>query len=299
MIYITLAGSCKKKLNEAIIELNSSGFKNIELTGSVEYCPDYEKTLLDLKEKHRLNYLVHNYFPPPDKSFVLNFCSENKETYEMSLKLIKKALNLCKVLGLKHYSFHPGYCLDLENKKQGKYFKYTVKEKPKAFYEELFYNRFDKLIKEIEGEENNNTNDIIIAVENLFPFNENEDYSLLSSPEEIMKFLEKYSHKENIGLLLDLGHLNIASNYLGFDKYTFLDELFNKFSHKIFEIHMSGNNGTVDNHSVNEIDSWQIKFLEKNHQKIKNIPITLEWHDSTSKNNFKKKEEILKLLKLN
>ena len=115
----------------------------------------------------------------------------------------------------------------------------------------------------------------------------------------IMKFLEKYSHKENIGLLLDLGHLNIASNYLGFDKYTFLDELFNKFSHKIFEIHMSGNNGTVDNHSVNEIDSWQIKFLEKNHQKIKNIPITLEWHDSTSKNNFKKKEEILKLLKLN
>ena len=93
IIYVSSACSSKKNIREAIEELAQLGIKNIELTGGTIYYQDYEKDILRLKEEYNLNYLVHNYFPPPQESFVLNLASLNNDIYQKSLNHRKQSLS--------------------------------------------------------------------------------------------------------------------------------------------------------------------------------------------------------------
>ena len=99
------------------------------------------------------------------------------------------------------------------------------------------------------------------GLENLFPFGKQADNSLLSTPESIFHYL-KYSENVNGGFLLDVGHLLIASNYFGFDKNLFVEELLNNFHDRILEIHISGNDGIKDLHSPLHEQDWQIQILK-------------------------------------
>ena len=65
----------------------------------------------------------------------------------------------------------------------------------------------------------------------------------------------------NLKLLIDLGHLTISSNLLKFDKDEFLKKIIDKYGDRIFEIHISENDGVRDLHSRIDKDSWQLKAL--------------------------------------
>ena len=45
-----------------------------------------------------MNFLIHNYFPPPKKNFILNLGSTNENIRLQSVNLCKGAINLCKNL---------------------------------------------------------------------------------------------------------------------------------------------------------------------------------------------------------
>ena len=64
------------------------------------------------------------------------------------------------------------------------------------------------------------------------------------------------------GLLLDLGHLNISSNLLKFDKNLFLDN-FLSGGERLIEVHISENNGLKDEHLALTDDSWQLTAIKK------------------------------------
>ena len=53
---------------------------------------------------------------------------------------------------------------------------------------------------------------------------------------------------DNVGLLLDLGHLNISSNFFKFSKQSFLDKYISNYKDRLLEIHISENNGIKDEH---------------------------------------------------
>ena len=65
------------------------GIKNIELSGG-----KYDKNILNnlKKEKNKITYSFHNYFPVPKKSFVINLASDNKKIVNLSLKHIFNSL---------------------------------------------------------------------------------------------------------------------------------------------------------------------------------------------------------------
>ena len=69
-----------------------NGFTNIELSGGTEYYDNFENDLINLKKEFDLNYLIHNYFPPPLEHFVLNLASTDKDIYEKSLSHYKRAI---------------------------------------------------------------------------------------------------------------------------------------------------------------------------------------------------------------
>ena len=108
------------RISESVELLAKNGFKDIELSGGTEYYEDFEKDLFELKDKYNLNYLCHNYFPPPKKHFVLNLASLNDETFEMSFQHLQQVIALSNRLGADKFAFHAGFFIDIRLSEIGK-----------------------------------------------------------------------------------------------------------------------------------------------------------------------------------
>ena len=59
--------------------------------------------LSNLKDK--IDFQIHNYFPPHKDPFVINVASEDKEISKLTLDHIDYALESCQMLNSKFYSF--------------------------------------------------------------------------------------------------------------------------------------------------------------------------------------------------
>lgn len=291
MIYLSSAFFKGRTIKDSVEKLAQHGCKYIELTGGTTYYDAYLNDLIELKNKYSLEYLIHNYFPPPEKEFVLNFTSPDIEVRKRSLVFMENSLNICNKMKIPFYSFHAGYTRQLKPEKKGIYF--SIDE---SFPENgngattLFYDNMARIIrkaKEVSCK---------IAVENLFPINETENFSLMCTPAEIESFLDHFASDNIVGLLLDLGHLNISARYLNFDKTAFLKRLLSKYRDRIFEVHISENNGLKDEHKISPLDSWQLKFIKDNYELFKDIPITFEWHSKNEDIDIKKYDMLLKYL---
>lgn len=273
MIYISSLCSTKKRIADSVLELVQLGFRNIELTGETEFYENLERDLMDLKDRYKLSFLIHNYFPPQPEEFVLNLASKSLDSKKKALNLIKQAVSLSRKFGEDLYSVHPGFRNDLIPQLKDGFF---MKEDERVNSRQDLYQTIDMILDEIIPE------GFRIAVENLSPKSSTELYSFLCSPEDIEQFLDYYHNRPDVGIVLDFGHLNVASARLNFDKNEVLNNLFFKYRDQIFEIHISENNGQADSHKILSVDSWQIEFLSQNKEILKHIPIVLEWHNSSS-----------------
>ena len=273
MLYITSLCSSKKRIADAVQELAQLGFRNIELTGRTKFYDTFEKDLFDLKKEYQLDFLIHNYFPPQPNDFHLNLASGDPDLKEKTLNMIEQAIDLSRKFGKDLYSLHPGFKNDLILGQKGKFF---LNGNEKSNRKENIYQMVDILVNKFSA------NGFRIAIENLCPIVLNILHTFITTPSDIEEFLNYYKNRQNIGFLLDLGHLSVAANYFKFDKKEVLDDLFSKYPDKIFELHISENDGRIDSQKVSLIDSWQIEFLTKNREALKDIPIVFEWHYSAS-----------------
>lgn len=291
MIYISSACVKAKMIKEAVERLAKKGFTNIELSGGTEYYEGIEDDLIELKESYNLNYSVHNYFPPPREEFVLNLIADNNGLKSKSGKLVKEAVALSKKLGTDLYTVHAGYTRNLIPRRTGMYFTEgtTVRLKSKNKLDAL-YESLEVLMENVIGKK------FRIGIENLFPISADENYSLLCSPDEIIQFLSHYKDRKNIGLLFDFGHFNVASHYLGFDRVEGADKIFRLFSEKIFEIHLSDNDGRGDFHRITRPDSWQVEFLRARKRQLKGVPVVFEWFDAAGENDYERYRKITEIL---
>lgn len=270
MIYVS--SSCVKhnKIKDSVQELVDNGFKNIELSGGTQYYDGFEDDLLELKNKYTLNYICHNYFPPPKKHFVLNLASLNENIYTNSFEHIKKAIKLSKKLGAKKLGFHAGFFIDIKVSEIGKKIsKASLYDKNKAI--QKFCKGFNEL-KQFAGDlnlyiENNvfsSTNYQTYKGENFFMLTNSYDYNKLK--EEI-----------NLNLLLDVAHLKVSSRTLGLN---FESELSTMLKNSNY-IHISDNDGLHDLNNSLTKDSELINLLKNTD--LTNKDFTLEIYDSINK----------------
>ena len=114
MIYVSTSSVKTPKIGKAIELLAKSGFRNIELSGGTDYYEGFDADIFMLKDKYSLNYILHNYFPPPKEHFVLNLASLNDELYKKSIDNLTKAILLSIRLKAPCFGLHAGFLLDLE-----------------------------------------------------------------------------------------------------------------------------------------------------------------------------------------
>lgn len=236
------------------VEAISKITKNIELSGGSKYQDGLYEKLKALKAKNNLNFLVHSYFPPPKVDCVLNFADTSDSTREF----IKQSMLYVDGFDIPYYSVHAGFKRDFSIKNEilldGKGFFDMINIKKNI---EWFYDTFDKKL----------------ALENLYP-NNNNDTCYANTLDEIKQILD---FDKRVYLLLDLGHLKVASRYYDFNYLDGVKMLFEEYGDRILELHISENSGQKDDHHLIHSDSVQYFIIDKYKKIIKdNINITIE-----------------------
>lgn len=263
MIYISSSCSKEKRIGHAIQELAEHGFHNIELSGGTEHYESYEDDIFDLKEKYNLDFLVHNYFPPPEEDFVLNLASLDDAIFEMSLEHLRQAIRLVSLLGADKFGFHAGFYMDISAGEIGKGISaYDLWDKKQSY--ERFCSGFNLIKNEsknveiyIENNVYSKTNFNTYGLQNPF---------MLTSPEEYIELKQNIDFK----LLLDVAHLYVSSLSLGFDFDSHLDQMIMETDY----VHLSNNNGCHDQNNGFLSNSKLLDKIKKKH--LKNKIITLE-----------------------
>lgn len=278
MIYVSSSCVKHKKIKDSVLDLVRNGFKNIELSGGTEYYEGFDKDLLELQDKHNLNYLCHNYFPPPTEHFVLNLASLNDTIYNNSFEHIKKSIELSQKLGADKFGFHAGFFIDIK-----------VSEIGKKISKEALYNtdeavhRFCQAIKKLSII----AEDIKLYIENNvfsstnYKTYQGENFFMLTNSNDFYKLKDEI----NFNLLLDVAHLKVSAHTLNLN---FEDELSHMIKYSDY-IHISDNDGLHDLNRPLTIDSNLVNLLKTSD--LKNKDFTLEIYDKMDK--IKETHEIL------
>ena len=214
------------------------------------------KTENYLKKKIKnTNFQVHNYFPPPKKSFVFNLASQNIKIQNESIKLAKKAILLSKKLKRPIYSFHAGFLADPKiNELGGKIKKQLLGNRKDAL------KRFIKNVKLLSKYAKKHNVKLLIENNNLSEkeFNTFKKNSvLMATPSEIIYVLKRTP--KNVGLLLDLAHLKVSSNSL---KFNLIDAV-KKLKKYVSGYHLSENNGREDSNKIFNKNTWFWPYIKK------------------------------------
>ena len=246
--------------------LSTSCFGNEPVAQAVEKCHEFDVGGVELSAPHpyeatdslvaklqKFNkmgckFTLHNYFPPPQKEFVLNIASVNREIAEAGKDLVENALHIAAQLRAPYFGVHAGYLADAVAQPDGMFlFEDKLQDYATALENAAIF------VKKIAS--NADDAKVVLLLENLFP-TPREKKSLFCAFDEIRDLSDCVP--PTVGLLLDLGHLNISSHILGFNKWAFLESFLDAYGERLFEVHFSENNGRTDDHLGIDAGSWQL-----------------------------------------
>lgn len=234
----------------------STVLKNIKGNYNLEICSGHpvefnaEETLnmlIDWSKEYKKKVILHNFSPPETSNIVVNLSNSDEEKRKQVKQVLKNRIKYTRELGGDYYSFHAGYTTDYEFGKKNYTHHLSSKEAIRIFTEEL--------IEIVEYAEKKNVN---IGIENHNVEKSNKSNMILYSSHDF-KFLFEEIKSNNLYLHLDVGHLKISSNTYGFDKIKFLED----FSDKIIAVHLSENDGLLDQHRPFNQNSWFLPHLKK------------------------------------
>jgi sugar phosphate isomerase/epimerase len=260
---VYVSTSCLRNGGNILDVLNAykkAGIKKVEL-GPSRYNADLPNKI----KQYKFDFIVHNYFPPPKVPFVVNLASQNKTILKRSREQIKKSIEFCNRLNIGLFTFHAGFRADPSIKLEFR------KSSPVAPYKKAL-RTFIESVNEVNRHAENNG--VKIAIENnvLSEYNvvKGRNIFLLMCKSTEFENLFREIPSDNLGILLDLGHLKVTSHWLKFDKYEFVDKL----KDKVFLIHVHENNGKVDEHKGLDENSWCLRIISK--KCFRKVPVSLE-----------------------
>lgn len=247
--------------NGVIENLFRAGIKNIELGSRVIS----ENTKPAEVTQFGLNLAAHNYFIKPDKPIILNLSSPNKEILNRSQEYMVKGIDFCHDAGIKLFTIHAGFRsdpdLNLNFNREAKVMPY--KQSFDIFIDSVKAINDYAAGKNIRiGVENN-----VLSETNLI--NGKNKLLLLCEAEEFDELWQRIP-SNNLGMLLDLGHLKVTARSLKFDRYKFIERVKNK----VFALHVHDNNEHADDHKPLDRESWCLDILKRPY--FSGLPIIIE-----------------------
>ena len=249
MIFVSSGGLRNSSGYQAAMSFAESGLKNIELSGGA-YDKDYLKNISSISTV--CNFQIHNYFPPPKSPIVLNFASIDESIANLSMLHGENAIELAALLGCEYCSFHAGFLVDPKMNELGQKFSLGgLVDRLQA--KEIFIDRINQLAASALKK------GIKILIENNVLSHENRSINpfLMVDHNEAVEII--LITADNVGLLVDLAHLKVSSQSMGFCKYEFLEAT----NEHTYAYHLSDNDGITDSNLPVRADSWFWNYLRK------------------------------------
>lgn len=255
MIYVSTGGEKSTPITETVQKYHQAGINQIELSGG-PYLPGGVNELQStIAACDGLRVSVHNYFPVPSVPFVFNLGSLNSALFEQSFIHAQTAIEWAQKLGSRFYSFHAGFLIDPQVSELGKKIgKRNLFDREKSL--ECFISAVKKLSVFAKERgvslfvENN-----VLSKRNLEEFSANP--LLCVTPEETLACMQEL--EGHAKLLVDVAHLKVSAQSLGFNPRQFLDDL----EPFIDAYHLSDNDGTADTNDLFTRQSWFTNLLKR------------------------------------
>ncbi|WP_161539730.1 sugar phosphate isomerase/epimerase family protein [Paramagnetospirillum kuznetsovii] len=244
-------------LADAIAACRGLGRRRIEVSAPHPWQPIEEmEAVLATTAADGVLLSLHNYFPAPPDPIVLNVASPDPAELAQSRALIAHAARLARAARAPVYGVHAGY-LGKATPSDGDDFQFADPGDSLAAAQRRAIATLAAVLPLFAPQTR-------LLVENLFP-SKSRRHSLMCDIEELAEYLDQLPQ---LGWLLDLGHLNVSANLLGFDRQAYLDHALARFGGRLREVHISENDGQTDQHLPIGQDSWQLGALAR----IKMVP---------------------------
>ena len=273
-LYVSTGAFKAKNLNNILNECQTTGFQFLELSSGIKFSDSLLEKCKVLEGE--MNFLIHNYFPAPPKPFVLNLASTDPFILKLSRELCKNAIDLCVDLGSPFYSVHSGFAINLKPEQLGQPDKQSILTSKYVINPELAYSIFLESICEINCYAEEKSIGILIENNVVTPQHVargKEDIFLMVKSEDVIRLMEDVS-SQNIGLLVDVGHLNVSANALGYKKVKFLEDV----KSYVRAFHLSENDGITDQNLPVRKDSWFLPHIKE----TPSVVVVLEAYNLTS-----------------
>lgn len=230
---------------ETLDMYEQAGIEAVELG----YCPDEELMIDDIVEQYPFDFTAHNYFFPVPDEFVVNLASPDDSIRERSISYVRDGIDICGRHDIERYTIHSGFRVDPDED-----FRFEAEEVPPASSTmETFISSMENILSYAENR------GVSVAIENNVVEQrhiiDGEPVVLLADTAEFKQLLERV----DLDILLDVGHLKVASETLGFDRENFLSVVAPHVTH----VHLHTNNGRTDQHRAVELGSWAANVWQR------------------------------------
>ena len=255
-------------LRQALDFCENSMITSIEIGSNHSYESDYSYV-----KNYSFEYLVHNYFPVPKESFVVNIASLDDNIHQRSIKHIKSSIDFCYKINSKLYTFHPGFLTDPKgsNKSYQNYdFRWNNDYLKKANYQ-MAWERMVVAFQEIIPYAREKQVSIAFETEGSV---HKKDHLMLQYPKEYEQFFKLFTSDE-IGINLNIGHLILAANAFDFSYHTFVDLI----AEYVVAMELSHNDGVEDQHLPLQPDGWYWPLILD--KRFENIYKILEFRNTS------------------
>lgn len=243
----------------AILErCDATGVTKLEL-GSGLRCSEAELRDLERRREAGMMFLPHNYFPAPEKPFVLNLASADSEILCRSMDHCKRGIEIATRLGSPFFSVHAGFMLNLEPSDLGKPTALQARLNGVNVNRMAAMDQFCENVYILADLAQSSGVDLLIEnnVVSLSAIRDDgENGLLLADANEISQFFSDTNHPA-LGLLVDVGHVNVSATALGFDRANFME----KVSPYLRAFHLSSNDGQHDSNKFFHSSDWFASWL--------------------------------------
>jgi sugar phosphate isomerase/epimerase len=253
-IYASSGAFLSRELAPLLDEAAAAGVTKIELSSGVAWGPDNLEVVR--RNRSRFRFLVHNYFPPPERPFVLNLASSDPEIRARSFAHCRGAIDLAHELESDLFTVHAGFALEPKVSELGRPIAGEATVDIEEAYR-IFRDAVGELVAYGEGL------GVRLGIENnvVAPFNLRHGrnaFLLMATAEEILRLAADIP-SSRLGFLIDSGHLNVSARTLGFDREEFLEAV----GPRVFGWHLSDNDGTADSNRPFGDDAWFLPWVAK------------------------------------
>lgn len=253
MIFVSSGAFKTANAREVLETCATAGFTELELSSGLQYT---DGLLADVRRCHGrpFRYLVHNYFPPHARPFVLNLASLDATTLDRARDHCKAGIDLSVEFGAPFFSVHAGSAMNATAGDLGKPQLHLAHgEIDRA------YGVFVETLVELAAYADSRNVNLLVENHVVASFNVTNGgnrFLFASTANDIIRLMRDVG-SPRLRLLVDVGHLNVTANSLQFDRYRFIEDV----APWIDAFHLSDNDGHADQNLSFGRDAWFMNVI--------------------------------------